>query len=359
MMATQQDNSDSDAKAKRSHAVEIVQRKFSEGLADICDPKFLSRRYKEFEARNDPIYAELLRGMDDKSLAATFVSYWTIGQTIATQSRFWLEDAVAEIIYWQAKRFGRKATHVYSQAMLGHGYLEQKKAIADIGEEELEHLADRRPWRPDMKTNALREVDILVGEQERQRVDLEQRRKPFQRRTWTQQQNQDALEQDGKQLKRIADAVSGTDVADVAIQCNLLVVEPDRHDKKAHAFAFRFVNPKTISSHAQRKQERVNLLRLYAYLVQEKLFREPPTIHVCIAELLPRLRSSFEEYDHYPDYFSSATYMTSEELWRFIGVPFTVVSEAIRNVAAEFRDSLIDGLRDLLPKSKAKPKLLW
>jgi hypothetical protein len=206
-----------------------------------------------------------------------------------------------------------------------------------------------------MKENALKAVDVLVGEQERERVDIEQRRKPFQRRTWDDTQNTTAVTKDHEHLKRIAAAVGGRAISDVAIQCNLLVIEPDKKDGKPHVFAFRFINPKTISSHAQRKQERVNLLRLYAYLVQEKLFLEPTAIQVCVAELLPRLGSDFEQYDYYPDYFSKHTYWHADKLWDFIGVPFEVVSQAIRNVAQDFREQLHDGLNFLLPGSKPPP----
>src|SRR5437016_3778366 len=73
--------------AKRELAVEIVQRKFSAGLAGLCDPHFLVKRYAEFLHRDDPIYVELLKGMDDEPLSKTFVSYWTIAQTLATKSR--------------------------------------------------------------------------------------------------------------------------------------------------------------------------------------------------------------------------------------------------------------------------------
>ena len=72
-------------------------------------------------------------------------------------------------------------------------------------------------------------------------------------------------------------------------------------------------------------------------------------------ELLPRLGSDFDQYDYYPDYFSPHTYWNSEQLWKFIGVPFDVVSEAIRNVAQDFREQLKDGLRFLLPGSTPPP----
>lgn len=348
-------NVDANAEGKRAQAIEIVQKHFSDGLADLCDPHFLAQRYKEFLDRDDPIYVELLRGIKDEALAKTFVSYWTIAQTLATQSRFWLEDAVAEIITAQVKRFGRNATHVYSQRMLADGYWDRDVAVADLGEDYMEHLTGRRPWRPPMKGNALREVDGLVGEQERERVNKEQRKKQFLRRAWDEAADGKAAAKDLEHLQRIAKAVGGRAISDVSIQCNLLVIEPDQKDGKPHVFAFRFINPKTVASHAQRKQERVNLLRLYAYLVQEKLLRQPATIHVSVAELLPRLGSSFEQYDYYPDYFSPQTYWCSDQLWKFIGVPFDVVSAAISNVATNFREQLHDGLKFLLPDSKPPP----
>jgi hypothetical protein len=346
---------DEKAKAKRALAIKIVQKHFSEGLAELCDPHFLAQRYKEFLYRDDPIYVELLRGMKDEALAKTFVSYWTIAQTLATKSRFWMEDAVAEIITSQVKRFGRNATHVYSQRMLADGYWDRNVAVADLGEDYMEHLTDRRPWRPPMKENALREVDVLVGEQERDRVNKEQRKKQFQRRAWDEARDGKATAKDLEHLQRIAKAVGGRAISDVSIQCNLLVIEPDQKDGKPHVFAFRFINPKTVASHAQRKQERVNLLRLYAYLVQEKLLRQPATIHIRVAELLRRLGSSFEQYDYYPDYFSPHTYWSSDQLWQFMGVPFDVVSAAIKNVAESFRKQLHDGLDFLLPGSKPPP----
>jgi len=344
--------SDPEFEDKVHQACQIVRRKFSEGLAEITNPRFLTRRFDEFLRRNDPIYVELLKGMEDEALSKTFVSYWTIAHTLATKSRFWLEDAVAEIIVLQTKRFGRPATHVYSQAMLGQGYYEQKKAVADIGEEELEHLTERSPWRPLMKEDALKEVDLLVGEQERERVDKKERRQ-FQRRAWDEVKNQETIDRDRRHLNRIAKAVGGREIADVNVQCNLLVIEPERSDGRPHVHAFRFINPKTVSSHAQRKQERVNLLRLYGFLVQEKILRKPEGIQVAVAELLPRVGSDFDRYDYYPDYFSAYTYWSSEKLWSFIGVPFQVVTKAIESVAQEFREQLKDGLRSLLPDSQS------
>jgi hypothetical protein len=336
-------------------AVEIVRKHFSIGLERICDPRFLDRRYKKFEIKNDPIYAELLKGMDNAELSKTFVSYWTIAHTLATQSRFWLEDAVAEIIMHQVRAKLRereqedraKKIEVYSAKMLGAGFFtaESRKTVAQLGEDVLEHITARSPWRVEMKTSVLTKIDTDVGEQERQQPA---KRKPFQARQWTGPQNEAAKQTDQRLLASIVTAMDGTEASEVTLQCNLLVVDPEKMRDKVGVTALRFANPKTLSNHAARKQERVNMLRLYGYLVQEKVFDEPSTIRVCVAELLPRY-GEFDMSDRYPDYFSTDTYWTCERTWRFIGVPYEIVPAAIGLVSKEFSKRLIDGLCRLLP----------
>lgn len=125
-------------------------------------------------------------------------------------------------------------------------------------------------------------------------------------------------------------------------------MDPDKVRKATAIAGFRFVNPKTLANHANRKQERVNIMRLYGYLVQEKIFHEPNTIKVYVAELLPRY-GGFECNDRYPDYFSTETYWTYDRLWNFIGVPYDVVPAAVKAVSKEFGERLISGLQRLLP----------
>lgn len=83
--------------------------------------------------------------MQDESLVKAFVSYWAIAQTMATQSRFWLEDAIAEIVVHQCKYFGRDASHVYWQKTLGMGHFAAQTHVSEIGERELEHHQGRKP----------------------------------------------------------------------------------------------------------------------------------------------------------------------------------------------------------------------
>jgi len=333
-------------------AIELVRREFQRGLEEICANDFLKARYREFELKHDPIYAELLSSMEDRPLAETFVSYWMIAQTLATRSRFWLEFSIAEMLIHQARETRNLGRCVYSQAMLSNGWLNRQVSVAEMGEERREHMTDRRPWRVRVQSSALQVIDLLVGEQERERVERKRAEPQLSFvRDWQRQASPQIAAKDRRQLAKIAHSFQGPPVQEVTLQCNLLVIEPSRMDAQPHAWAVRFINPKTISSHAARKQERVNLLRLYAFLVQEKILRDPKQIEVCVAELLPSY-SGFEDRDRYPDYFSSETYWTTCRFWDFVGVPFEVVTCAIQDVAKEFRDRLRSGLRGLLPREQ-------
>jgi hypothetical protein len=337
---------DEQLSAKYGWAVQIVRRHFARGLEAISDGKFLDRRFAEFERKDDPIYAELLSGMEDRHLAKTFVSYWAIAQTLATRSRFWLEAAVADIIIHQVKHFGRPATEVYSHAMLRQGFPHWRRLISDMGEDELEHINGGSRWQAGIQQTALDAINVLVGKEE-QAGEAERRQLIF--RVWDQKDNSQARERDRAHMAEAARSLHGPPVGLTALQCNLLVIEPDRRDEAVHAWAIRFVNPKIIAQHAARKQERVNLLRLYALLVQEKIMRRPESISVCVAALVPR-ESTLDYPDHYADYFSAETYWSSNRLWEFIGVPFDVVRIAIHAAAKGFRDRLREGLRHLLPE---------
>lgn len=326
-------------------AIAIVRKHFVSGLNHISEERFLQRRYQEFKSNDDPVYADLLGGMNDERLAKTFVSYWILGQTMATQSRFWLENAVAELIIHQAQKLGRAVDHVYTQSMLADGWLSRMVDVASIGEEQLEHLSDRSPWRALIQRSALEGIDVTVGQRERERVA---KRELYRSRDWQRENEPELKARDRTDLTRVVESLTGPPAEETTLQCNLLVIGPNEKGTAQTVRAIRFVNPKTMSSHAYRKQERVNLMRVYALLVQEKIMREPSAISVCVAELVPRL-TSFDEQDRYPDYFSVETFWSSEELWEYIDVPFAAVRIAIREAGAELRERLAPGLRGLLP----------
>lgn len=342
-----------EAKLKKDFAwaIEIVRKHFVGGLNRISDEKFLRRRYEEFRRNDDPVYADLLAGMGDERLSKTFVSYWILGQTMATQSRFWLENAVAELIIHQAQKLGREVNHVYTQNMLADGWLLRKVEVADVGEDQLEHLTDRRPWRAMIQRSALEGIDLSVGQRERERVA---KREFYRSRDWQRANEPELRARDRLDLDRVVQSLRGPPAEETTLQCNLLVIGPNQKGGDPTVRAIRFVNPKTMSSHAYRKQERVNLMRVYALLVQEKILREPSAIQVCVAELVPRV-TSFDEQDRYPDYFSVETFWSSEDLWAYIEVPFAAVRIAIREAGAELRERLAPGLRGLLPDAPEPP----
>lgn len=336
---------EAEVRTKFAWAIGIVRKHFVNGLNRISEEKFLRRRYEEFRRNDDPVYADLLAGMNDDRLSKTFVSYWILGQTMATQSRFWLENAVAELIIHQAQKLGREVSNVYTQNMLADGWLSLKVEVAKIGEDQIEHLTDRRPWRAMVQRSALEGIDVAVGQRERERVA---KRELYRSRDWQRANEPELKARDRADLARVVDSLKGPPAEETTLQCNLLVIGPNRKGGDPTVRAIRFVNPKTMSSHAYRKQERVNLMRVYALLVQEKILREPSAIQVCVAELVPRV-TSFDEQDRYPDYFSVETFWSSEELWKYIDVPFEAVRIAIREAGAELRERLAPGLRGLLP----------
>ena len=226
--------------------------------------------------------------MSDERLSKTFVSYWILGQTMATQSRFWLENAVAEMVIHQAQKLGRPVEHVYTQSMLADGWMSRKVSVAIIGKDKLEHLSNRSPWRAMIQCSALEGIDVAVGKRERERLA---KREWFRSRDWQRENEPELKAQDRADLARVVESLKGPPAEETTIQCNLLVIGPNEKGGTPTVQAIRFVNPKTMSSHAYRKQERFNLMRVYALLVQEKIMREPSAINVCVAEFVPRQTS--------------------------------------------------------------------
>jgi len=328
-------------------AIDIVRRLFERGISDLFQPRFSQERYASFLEEQDPITFPFVKGLGDEPLARAFVSYAKLFQTLTTQSRFWLDGAVAEMILEQKYRHGRPVSHLYTQAMLADGWLKMGKTVADVGEKEREHLADNRPWNAPIQRSALNAVNHCVDRYEESFVLS---RKSARVREWSQEIASTFDLLDREELEVVAAAIKGPPWKNLRLHCNLLVVEPDKRDNTIHAYAVRFINPKTFTGAERRKGVRADLLRLFAFLVQEKPFRDPITIRPCVAELFPRA-SDAKETGGYPDYFSPLTYWTSERLWDFIGVPFEMVSLGIELVARELRPQLEQGLRDLLPDS--------
>lgn len=363
-------------------AVDIVEKRFREGIDGLLEPAFLKSRFQYSRTRHDPLYATILSSMEDEALQTAFQSFWQIGQTLATQSRFWLEDAVYALVVRQRiirqnERAGREPSRrippelfpgaasdwpiICSKSMLIEGALENRNSIATLGESCLETGTARGAWRVEMNRAVLDAVDRIVGRQEREDVPSA---KPFEQRIRDPEQQQRACHADEEHFSKIAEAFDGqAEIDTIALRANLVIVDPNKVEGTPSVTALRFVNPRMMISYKDRRAERANLLRLYGYLVQEKILTNPGTIRVALAEIVPRGNwQSFhrvlaadgipEFSDHYPDYFSTNTYWTCERLWKFIGVPFDVVEIALRRVGRELGGKMRHGLQDLLPSSQ-------
>jgi hypothetical protein len=330
------------ARDTHAWAVEIVSNQFRAGMARVFDRSFMNSRFHEFVKRSDPIYVSLLAGMDDEGVARAVVGNWMVAHTLATQSRFWLEDAIIEMLIARVREGLEPRRSVYSRQMLADGWHASGKTIWDVGEGLREEIHGRGAWRPLIQENALREIEQIVGEEERrfEQVPSFARRDVFM-----------TEEDDQQSLDRSSTALSGLARPSV-VRCNLLVIEPERSDHAPHAWAIRYINPTTFGQASAIKAERANLLRLRAYLSQEKPFRAPGLIQVAIADLVPRA-SRESETGRTRNYFSSRTYWSAERLWGFLEVPFAAVTAGIREAGSAMRTQLGAELRKLLSTGTA------
>ncbi len=324
-------------------AIDIVQRIFTKELERYCSPQFVHERYSKFVRERDPIRYPLVTGMDDEPLEEVYVSFYSIYQTIATQTRFWLEASIAEILVHQVRVFGRPVTHLFTQNMLSDcgGFNHSKKA-ADIGEDELEHATGKKEWLVDLKEGSIETAKELVSKYDR-KYDRGVVRQDETKRT---RLERELVGVDRGEMQAMIQSVRGDDTASHKLYCDLLVVEPDQLDNQVRVRAFRFVNPKTFGKRSDHKEERLNLLRLLGYLVQEKILRTPDTIEVQIAEIVPRPSPSSQGILGFP-YFTSSSYWIADRFWgEYVGVPFDVIEWAIRDIGQRV---LAERLRGLLP----------
>jgi hypothetical protein len=324
-------------------AVEIVQRRFTMELERYCCDRFVHERYLTFERDRDPILHPLVIGMEDVPLQKAYVSFFSIYQTLATQTRFWLEAVIAELLVHQAIEFGHSATEVFTQNMLadGNGYV-RGRTVADVGDTKLEHVVGKKEWLVTLKNQILETAKDLVDEYDRKydRGAVKLKEPELVRL------ERELIDVDQQQMKKMKQSVRGQGTPSHKLYCDLLVVRPDLLDGEVRVRAFRLVNPKTFGERAKRKEERLNLLRLMGYLVQEEILRSPETIEVQIAEIVPR-HSPSKGISGFP-YYTHRSYWTAYEFWdNYVKVPFDVIEWAIQDIGQRF---LADRLRELLPR---------
>jgi hypothetical protein len=326
--------------ARESHpwVIEIVRRRFERGLEWLFQDGFVSSRFGEFLGRADPIYTTLLQGMADEGASRALVGSWMVAHTLATQSRFWLQDAIVETLVTRAAQSEEPRPSVYSLAMLADGWYAAGTSIWNVGEDWCEEIHGRGAWRPLIQEKALDEIERIVGEEERRFESLA----PAQRKGGAGAMSE---RDDQRSLERAALARGGP-ARPISVRCNLLIVEPECADRAPHAWAIRYVNPTAFNQMGTIKSERINLLRLRAYLAQEKPFRAPGKIRVIAADILPR--SGADDGGRASAHFSPLTRWQGEELWRFLDVPFAAVTAGIRDAGSNVREPLRTALRSIL-----------
>ena len=332
---------DAEKVARESHhwAVEIVANRFREGLDRVFERAFVDGRFTEFARRSDPVYVTLLEGMNDEGVARTMVGNWMVAHTLATQARFWLEDVVVDLLYKKAAREPdpRLRPEIFSLAMLGDGWYASRKSIWNVGERWREQIHGRGGWRPLIQEKALDEIEQIAAEEERQFDALPSERRDL-RGAVTPSADDAALARAGAAL--------GGPARPTLVRCNLLFIEPERRDAEAQVWGIRYINPTTFNQSATVKGERVNLLRLRAYLAQEKPFRAPGKIRVIAADLLPR-HNREDASGRSAAHFSPRTRWNADKLWEFIGIPFGAVTAGIREAGNKAGERLRTEIRRL------------
>lgn len=312
-------------------AVELVAKRFGEGLERVFERVFVDNRFGRFALRADPVYVTLLEGMNDEGVARTMVGNWMIAHTLATQTRFWLEDAIVDLLYAKcAKTENPKLRpHIYSLSMLGDGWLAASKSIWEIGEKWREQIHGRGAWRPLIHESAVAECDAIAGEEERRFDALPPGTRAYGCSL--------SPKEDDAAFARVASAIKG-DRRPTLVRCNLLFINPATATTVEQVWAIRYINPTTFGQSATVKAERVNLLRLSAYLAGEKPARKASQVRIVAADLLPRRTG--DGSGRSTAHFSARTRWSSEQLWAFLDVPFNAVTAGIREAGKAAADRL-------------------
>lgn len=329
-----------EAAALESHqwAAEIVERHFVNGIDRLLDPAFVKRRYLEFERKADPVYFTLLGGLDP-TLSQAFVTNWTLAHTLATVSRSWLEDIVVDLMRAKAMRSELPPPEIYSLRMLANGWYDSRRSIWDVGENWRAELTGSAAWRTRLPQHALNEIDAIVAEEERH-YDYLRGTNEFSQQGWNFERPDDS------EAKRRCAGASAGPLVFVAMKCNLLILEPEFRDQRPHAWAIRFINPTLMNRRSTVRDERVNLLRLYTWLVQQKPFRTPMQISVVAADLLPRQQAA--EHRSSRVHFTSDTRWNAEQLWDGLGIPFAAITAGVRRASLALSSRISAGLSKVL-----------
>ena len=106
--------------------------------------------------------------MEGEQTVRALVENWMRGQTLATISRLWLEDAIVDLLLYKcsSEPDARNRPRIYSYQMLAGGSLQRGDSIWELGERWREKVISRSGWRESLGVAALGRVDRQVSEEE-------------------------------------------------------------------------------------------------------------------------------------------------------------------------------------------------
>ena len=203
--------------------VGIVHKRFAQGVAEVFADAFREERFPAFGRKADPVYSTLLAGMNDEGIARDLVEKWMISQTMLTQSRFWLEDVIVDVLWlqWSSIPDLDQRPQIYSLSMLRSGWYGSPTSLWNVGENWRAHVVGRGQWTQRIGLKALAAAEAAVSQQEARFDAVMERREA----------GHDVAahltpEQDRAAFARVHDALGGDHRA-TALKCNLLVIEPE------------------------------------------------------------------------------------------------------------------------------------
>ena len=200
---------------KHGWAVDIIAQHFHGGLERVFDGKRIKKNFAQDTRRSDPIYSKLLES-SGQDVYETFMAFWRLAQTFSTQSRFWLEQALCDIVRKQREKFG---VQVYSLRDLARDGWNSESDLAFMGERSREWDARGGAFRVRLARGLLDYIELEVSQRER-----EQRLQK-----WGEEIKR-AEEFDRKVLEGIFARIPKGPWQAVPLQCNLLIRDVAKYD---------------------------------------------------------------------------------------------------------------------------------
>jgi hypothetical protein len=76
----------------------------------------------------------------DRHQFLSMMTLWSVGQGIGVRVRYWIEEAIKDLIIYQKENFGSEIESVYTFGDLRRGsFLAETDAVSLAGEEQTEH----------------------------------------------------------------------------------------------------------------------------------------------------------------------------------------------------------------------------